>query len=120
MSPVLAMVVVAPLYIADRYLAQSYTITNLWMTLEAVKRAQEFNPVNAQLAQREAELRMQIGDWPRVEQAYDKAIQLNPEHYAPYVLLARFYERREEPERPSHRSAKPWLSTRSTRRSTRV
>ncbi len=68
------------------------------MALEAVERAQGFNPVDPQLPQREAELAIQIGNWPRVEEAYGRAIQLNPEHYAPYTLLARFHEGRGQPE----------------------
>ena len=98
LGAVLIIVAVAPLYIADRYLARSYATTNPWVALEDVESAQRFNPVDPQLPQREAELALQIGNWPRVEKAYDRAIQLNPEHYAPYTLLARFYEQRGESE----------------------
>lgn len=97
-AAVLAVVVVAPLFISDRYLARSFATENPWAALEDVQSARMFNPVNPQPVQREAELRLQIGDWPRVEQAYDEAIELNPEHYAPYALLARFYEQRDAPE----------------------
>ena len=89
--PLLAVVVVAPLYTADRYLAQSYATENPWEALETVESAQRFNPVDSQLQQREAELVIQIGAWPRIMRAYGEAIQLNPEHYAPRVLLAQFY-----------------------------
>ncbi len=87
----LAVVAVAPLYAADRYLAQSYATENPWESLESVESAQRFNPVDVHLQQREAELAIQIGAWPRVVRAYGEAIRLNPEHYAPHLLLARFY-----------------------------
>ena len=99
LGAVLIMVAVAPLYVADQYLARSYATMNPWVALEDVESAQRFNPVDPQLPQREAELALQIGNWPRVEKAYDRAIQLNPEHYAPYTLLARFYEQRGESEK---------------------
>lgn len=98
LGAVLTVAIVAPLYIADKYLAQSYATTNPWVALETVERAQGFNPVNPQLPQREAELAIQIGNWPRVEKAYGEAARLNPEHYAPYTLLAKFYEQIGEPE----------------------
>lgn len=91
--------VVAPLYVADRYLAQSYDVTNPGVALENVERAQRFNPLDPQLRQREAELAIEVGDWPRVVRAYGEAKRLNPQHYAPRVLLARFYnEQVGEPE----------------------
>jgi tetratricopeptide (TPR) repeat protein len=31
------------------------------------------------------------GDWGRAENAYKRAIRLNPEHYAPYAILAESY-----------------------------
>jgi O-antigen ligase len=93
----LAIAVVAPLYVADRYLARSYATENPWVAMEAVERAQTFNPVDPQLPQREADLAMRIGDWPRARQAYERAIRLNPEHYAPYTLLAKLHEQRGEP-----------------------
>jgi hypothetical protein len=99
----LAVVVIAPLYTADRYRAQSYATENPWEVLESVERAQRFNPVDSQLQQREAELAIQIGAWPRVVRAYGEAIRLNPEHYAPHVLVARFYAlRRNRRDRGSH------------------
>lgn len=96
---VLAVVMIAaitPLYIADLYLQQSKSAApdNPWVALQAVERAQTFNPVNPWLPQREAALAWQIGDWPRVERAYRTAIRLNPEHYTPYYLLAVFSEQR--------------------------
>jgi tetratricopeptide (TPR) repeat protein len=68
------------------------------VALENVENAQRFNPVDPQLQQREAELATQIGDWPRVVRAYGEATRLNPEHYAPRVLLGRFYARLGETE----------------------
>lgn len=98
-AAVLAVLVVAPPYASDRYLARSYaTAANPWMALEAAQDARWFDPPSPQPPQREAELRAQIGDWPRVERAYRDAIRLNPEHYAPYALLARSHEQRGEPE----------------------
>lgn len=94
----LAVVTIAPLYIADRYLAQSLVDTNPWTALEKVEQAQQFNPVHPRIAQREAELAAQIGDWTRVEEAYAREIHLNPEHYIPYMLLAQFYEQRSQTE----------------------
>ena len=95
----LAAAAVAPLYAADHYLARSYAAQeNPWVALENVERAQRFNPVDPQLQQREAELATQIGDWPRVVRAYGEATRLNPEHYAPRVLLGRFYARLGETE----------------------
>lgn len=91
---VLAIIIIAPLYIADRYLAQSLADTNPWTSLEKVEQAQKFNPLHPRLPQREAELATQIGDWPRAERAYKKEIELNPEHYVSYLLLAQFYEQR--------------------------
>jgi O-antigen ligase len=86
---------ITPLYVADLYMQQSKASEeNPWVALQAVERAQKFDPVNPWLAQREAELAWRIGDWPRVEHSYRRAIQLNPEHYAPYYLLAVFSERR--------------------------
>jgi hypothetical protein len=96
---VLAMAVVAPLYIADQYLKRSQAATDPVEGLETVERAQRFNPLNAVLPEREAELAIGIGDWDRAEDAYSRAVQLDPEHYVPYMLLATFYERRGESEK---------------------
>ena len=90
---------VAPLYVADRYLAQSQTITNPKTSLQAVENAQKFNPVDPQLRQREAELLMKIGDWPGAARAYEEEMRLNPQHYVPYALLATFYEKMGEPDK---------------------
>lgn len=98
-AAVLAMAVVVPLYVADRYLAHSYATANPRVALEAVESAQRYNPFDPQLPQREAALAMQIGDWPRAEEAYRMAIRSNPEHYAPYTLLARSFEQRGETEK---------------------
>lgn len=88
----LAGTAIAPLYAADRYVAQSYSTTNQSEALSAVERGQRLNPVNPELPEREAELAMQIGDWDQAEEAYHRVIQLNPEHYAPYGELAKIYE----------------------------
>ncbi len=96
---VLALVAISPPYVADRYLEQSYATADPEEALAAAERAQEFNPLNPRLPEREAELAMETGDWARVEESYDRAIRLNPEHYAPYMFLATFYERRGELER---------------------
>jgi O-antigen ligase len=96
---VLAIVVVAPLYVADRYRAQSYATTNPTKALEAVERAERFDPLDPWLRQHEGNLALSAGDWARAERAYSEAIRLTPEHYAPRLLLARFYEQRGEPEK---------------------
>jgi tetratricopeptide (TPR) repeat protein len=54
--------------------------------------------VSPELFEREGELAMAAGDWTRAERAYEEATRLNPEHYLPYVLLARYYERAGQPE----------------------
>lgn len=95
----LVVVAIAPLYIADRNLAQSYATTNPHVALTAVERAQKFSPADPYLPQREAELATQIGDWSRAKDAYHRSIRLNPEHFAPYELMASFYERRGESEK---------------------
>lgn len=100
--------VVVPLYFSDRYLEQaSETAENPWVALEAIERAQTFDPVNSELPLREAELAEQIGDLPRARDAYERSIEMNPEHYAPHVFLARFYERLGAPDRAlsSYRNA---------------
>lgn len=96
---VLAVFTIAPLFVADRYLAQSYATRNPWVALSAVESAQEINPVDPKLPEREAELALQIGDWPRAEDAYRRSMRLNPHHYAPYYLLGLFYAERGEQEK---------------------
>jgi len=96
---VLAIIAIAPLYVAHLYMQQSEATTNPWMALQSVERAQRYNPVDPRLPQREAELRARIGDWPRAVKAYERSISLNPEHYAPRVLLAGFYEEHGENDR---------------------
>jgi tetratricopeptide (TPR) repeat protein len=92
----LVMIVVVPLYVADRYLSQGEAAEDPRTALELVERAQGFNPVDPDLPQREAELALETGDWSRVRGSYSRAIELDPENYAPYYLLARFYEKRGE------------------------
>jgi hypothetical protein len=103
----LVVVAVAPLYIADRYLAQSYATANPQIALTDIELAQKFNPADPYLPQREAELATQIEDWRRAEGAYHRSIRLNPEHFAPYELMASFYERRGETKKtlPLYRKA---------------
>jgi hypothetical protein len=90
---VAAIAAIVPLYIANLYLEQSKDTPNPWMGLMAVERAQRFNPLDPSLPQREAELALEIGDWPRAEDAYSRATELNPEHYGPHYLLAMFREK---------------------------
>lgn len=93
---VLALVVVAPLYIANRYLIQTYETTNAGEGLAAIKRAEMFNPLDPLLRQREAELAILLKDPRLTEKAYRQSIRLNPAHYAPYTLLAVFYEQQKQ------------------------
>ena len=88
---VLALLVFAPLFVADHGLAQSVTTENSKAALAAVESAQKYNPLETRLAQREAEVAKAAGDWGRAENAYKRAIRLNPEHYAPYAILAESY-----------------------------
>jgi Tfp pilus assembly protein PilF len=36
---------------------------------------------------------MEIGNWPRAERSLIEVTRLNSEHYAPYQVLALFYQR---------------------------
>jgi hypothetical protein len=94
-----ALAIVAPLYAADYYLTQKKASTNPQEALAALERAQQFNPIDPWLRVHEAEAAAKVGDRPRVEGAFDEAIRLNPEHYAPHVLRGKFYEQVGEPER---------------------
>jgi O-Antigen ligase len=87
-------VAVAPLYIADRYLARSYAAEDPRTALALIARAETFNPVDPYLPQHEAELAAHIKDWRRATQAYKRSIELNPRSYVPYELMASYYERR--------------------------
>lgn len=84
---------VLPLYAADRYLAQSLRAQDAGEALAAAQRAETFNPLDQWSRRREAEMAAATGDGERVEDALGAAIRLNPEHYAPYVLMARHHER---------------------------
>lgn len=95
---ILALAVLAPLYISDRYLGQSRNAENPQQALAAVERAQDFNPLDSRLPRQEAEYALEAGDWDRVERAYDREIALAPEHYAPYMFRADYHERRGEPQ----------------------
>jgi Flp pilus assembly protein TadD len=93
-AAVLAVAAVAPLYAADRYAAQSRSTEDASEGLEAVERAQSFNPFSPELHQREAELAIREGDWDRAEDALRDAVQLNPDHYTQYEALAQLHELR--------------------------
>ena len=88
---VLAIGTIAPLYVADRYLTQSYSSTDPEEALAAVERGQRVNPFDPKLPEQEAKLAIQLGDWERAEGAYRKEIQLNPNLHRPYALLAGAY-----------------------------
>lgn len=90
----LALVVVLPLFAANFYLQQSRSADTPGAAVAAAERARTFNPLDSRLAQREAEAAMEAGQWERVEDSYQDAIRLNPEHYAPHLLLGSYYERR--------------------------
>ncbi|MDQ3510065.1 MAG: O-antigen ligase family protein [Actinomycetota bacterium] len=92
-------VTVTPLYVADNLRQSAEGGDNPWDSLSKIETAQDFNPLAPELARREAELAAQIGDIPRATQAYARQITLNPEHYAPYALLAGFYEQLGSPDR---------------------
>jgi hypothetical protein len=91
---VLTVAIVGPLYVADHYLERSRATIDPAEGLTMVERAQRFNPLNSRLPEQEAELAIETGDWNRAEDAYNRAIQLNPEHFAPYMFLATAHERR--------------------------
>ena len=95
---VLAILTMAPLYIADRYVLQSSAVSDPGEALAAIEQAQRYNPLDPRLPQREAELDLRAGDTGRAEDAYRHAIRLNPEHYAPYALLAEAYKENGQPE----------------------
>jgi tetratricopeptide (TPR) repeat protein len=89
---VLALMVIAPLYLADRNLAASHAASDPEPALAAVERARGYNPLDPRLPKREAELAARADEGERAEASYKLAIQLNPRHYAPYVSLAEFYQ----------------------------
>ena len=94
---VLAVAVIAPLYVADHYHAQSRAEPDAREALAAVERAQRFGLGNPYLRMQEAQLAALIGDWDRAEEAHRDAIRLHPGHYRPYELLAEFYDARGDP-----------------------
>jgi tetratricopeptide (TPR) repeat protein len=94
---VLAMLAVAPLYVAARYSQHSYAVQDPKEALAAVERAQRFIPVDPSIRQQVARNAELVGDWGRAEDAYRDAIRLNPDHFLPYTQLARFYELRGRP-----------------------
>lgn len=98
---VLALLVVTPLFIADRGLTQSFATEDPKLALASVEGAQRYNPLDSRLALREAEVSKLSGEWDRAEEAYKRAIQLNPKHYAPYAMLAESYQVRGRTEEAS-------------------
>ena len=88
---VLAIVAVAPLYVANYYLERSYAAKEPDVALKATEQAREFNPLDPTIPQREAEVAARVGDNDRAETAYREMIRLNPEHFAPYVLFAEYH-----------------------------
>ena len=89
---VLALLVVIPLFVADRGFERSFATEDPGSALASVERAQRYNPLDSRLALREAEVAKLSGDWDRAEEAYKQAIRLNPDHYAPYAMLAESYQ----------------------------
>lgn len=87
----LALAILVPLFVSERYMSGSYA-TGTKEALAAVERAQALNPLNPRLPQREAELASDAGDWGRAEEAYERGIRLDPEHYAPYLFRASYHE----------------------------
>ena len=85
---VTTVVAVLPLYVADRHLQRSEATQDPQVAMQALYQARRANPVDPLLAQREAELALRTGDTARAEDAYRRTARLNPEHFAPYYLLA--------------------------------
>ena len=81
---VLVAVAVAPLYVADTYLRQSYAAGGTREALVAVERSTAFNPFDPRAPGREAEVAARAGYDDRAEAAYRRQIRSNPRHFAPY------------------------------------
>jgi len=97
-AAMVALLAILPLYAADRALENSGLAQTPSEALAHTERAQRFNPLDARLAEKEAEVATEAGDWARAERSYERAIALNPEHYAPRMYLAAYYESRGRPE----------------------
>lgn len=93
---VLAVATIVPLYAADQYSKQSSNADNPNRAIAAVEQAQRYNPLDPSLPEREAELAIDAGDWSRVESSYERMASLDPEHYAPLMYRAAYYEHRGE------------------------
>lgn len=91
-----AIIAVAPLFMADRHVERSYEAESQQEALQLIERAGEINGAQPRIAEREAELALEAGDYERAEAAYTEAARLNPDHYAPRLYLAEFHERRGE------------------------
>ena len=90
---VAAIAAITPLYVSNLYLQRSEAAQSPQTALRALYKAQEANPVDPRLPQREAELALRMGDTARAEEAYRRAVRLNPEHFAPYYLLGLLKEK---------------------------
>ncbi|MBA2692694.1 MAG: O-antigen ligase family protein, partial [Rubrobacter sp.] len=88
----LAFVTITPLYLAHNFQESALAEENPWVALRRLEYAQALNPLDPALPREEAGFALSIGDVPRATQAYARAIELNPEHYAPYTILGRLYE----------------------------
>ncbi|MDQ3508121.1 MAG: O-antigen ligase family protein [Actinomycetota bacterium] len=96
---VLAFATITPLYAAHVFKESAQNEDNPWVALRRLEFAQAMNPLDPELARREGDLALRIGDVPRATQSYALAIQLNPEHYAPYSVLGGLYEQIGQDER---------------------
>lgn len=88
----LAFATVTPLYLAHNLQESALAEENPWVAMRQLEYAQTLNPLDPALPREEANFALSIGDVPRATQAYARAIELNPEHYAPYTILGRLYE----------------------------
>lgn len=96
---VLAFATITPIYAAHVLKERAQNEDNPWVALQNLERAQAMNPLDPELARREGDLALTIGDVPRATQSYARAIRLNPEHYAPYSVLGGLYEQIGQEER---------------------
>lgn len=93
---VAAILVVAPLWASGLLSERAEAAQSPQKALPAVELARNLNPLSPELAVQEASLAADAGAYDRAEASYRDAISLNPDHYAPYMFLATYYERRGE------------------------